>query len=44
MGRINIELDDAVHRKAKAVCALREITLIEFVNQALKEKIAKEKI
>ena len=39
MGRINIEIPDDVHRVAKAACALEDITLIEFINQAIAEKL-----
>jgi predicted HicB family RNase H-like nuclease len=42
MTRINIELKDDVHRKAKVVCAMKGITLIEYINQALKERVKKD--
>lgn len=44
MGRINIELEDEVHRKIRAVSALKGITLIEYINQALKESVGQERI
>jgi|GEM_PF-3512244 hypothetical protein len=44
MGRVNIEIPDEIHRKVKSLCALRETTLIDFINAALREKLAKEKI
>ena len=42
MGRINIELPENAHRIAKSVCALEGTTLIEFINQAIKEKLEQE--
>ena len=42
MGRINIELDEDIHRKAKAHCALEGITLARFVEQSLRNKVEKE--
>lgn len=42
MGRVNIEILDGVHKKAKIACTLKGITLIEFINEAIKEKL-KEK-
>ncbi len=39
MGRINIELQDELHKEAKLACVKKGITLIEFVNQAIKEKL-----
>ena len=38
MGRINIEIDDDVHRKLKSLCALHGKTIIEFINETLEEK------
>lgn len=42
MGRVNIEISEKAHRLAKAVCALEGITLIEFINQAIIEKLEHE--
>ncbi len=42
MGRINIELNEKAHRIAKAVSALEDITLIEFINKAIEEKLKRE--
>ena len=42
MGRINIEIKEENHKKLKALCALRGITLIEYINKALKEKVEKD--
>ena len=41
MGRINIEIPTDIHRKLKSVSALKGVTLIEYVNQALEEKLSK---
>lgn len=43
MGRINIEIADEEHRKAKAVSALRGMTLLEYINLAIEEKLKREK-
>jgi len=43
MGRVNIEIPDEVHQKAKVACALKNKTLIEFINEAISEKLKKEK-
>lgn len=39
MGRINIEVPEKTHRIAKAVCAIEGMTLIEFINKAIEEKL-----
>ena len=44
MGRINIEIPDDVHRKLKSVCALNGLTLIDYINEALKDKLSREKV
>jgi Arc/MetJ family transcription regulator len=41
MGRINIEVDDDLHRQVKSVCALQAINLREFVNDALRAYVKK---
>ena len=43
MVRINIEIDDEIHKKAKLNCVLQNKTLIQYINEALKEKIEKDK-
>ncbi len=43
MARINIEIDDEVHKKARLNCVLQNKTLIQYINEALKEKIEKDK-
>jgi len=44
MGRVNIEIPDEVHKKIKVACAVNSITLIEFINQAVEERLAREKV
>jgi len=43
MPRINIELPPEIHKKAKVAAAMKEITLIQYVTEALAEKLKKEK-
>ena len=42
MTRINIEIDDELHKKAKLNALLQNKTLIEYIHDALKEKIKKD--
>ena len=44
MGRVNIEITDEIHKRMKVVCALKEKTIVEYVNEAIKEKLDKEKV
>jgi len=43
MARINIEIPDEVHKKVKVACALKEMTLIAFVHDAIQKKLSSEK-
>ncbi|MBI1934909.1 3-hydroxyacyl-CoA dehydrogenase [Candidatus Woesearchaeota archaeon] len=43
MVRINIEVDSDAHKKAKLNCVLQNKTLIEYINEALKEKLERDK-
>ena len=43
MGRINIEIKDEIHKKAKLSALLLNKTLIEYINEAVEEKNAKQK-
>jgi len=43
MTRINIELPEELHKKAKVACAMQDKTLRDFLVLALEEKLAKEK-
>ncbi len=42
MGRINIELEDELHKRAKSISALKGIALMEFINQALVESVKRK--
>ena len=42
MTNINIEIPDDIHKKAKIRCAIEEITLKEFIIQAVDEKLKKK--
>jgi predicted HicB family RNase H-like nuclease len=42
MTRINIELDAELHKKAKLNALLQNKTLIEYLHEALDEKIKKD--
>jgi hypothetical protein len=42
MGRINIELEDELHKRAKSISALKGVTLMEFINQALTESVKRK--
>ena len=39
MTRVNIEVEDELHKKAKLAAVLENKTLIEFINEAVKEKV-----
>ena len=41
MTRINIEIDGELHKKAKLNALLANKTLIEYINEAIKEKVEK---
>jgi len=43
MTRVNIEVKDDLHKKAKLAAVLENKTLIEFINDAIEEKIKKRK-
>ena len=43
MTRVNIEIDSELHKKAKLNALLHNKTLIQYINEALKEKVEKEK-
>jgi predicted HicB family RNase H-like nuclease len=42
MTRINIEINDELHKKAKLNALLQNKTLIEYIHEALDEKIKKD--
>ena len=41
MVNINIEIPDEIHKKAKLKCVLNEITLKEFITNAIEGKLKK---
>jgi len=41
MGRINVRLEDDIHRRAKSISALRGETLVTYVNVAIEFKVKK---
>ncbi|MCK4521743.1 MAG: hypothetical protein KAU20_04150 [Nanoarchaeota archaeon] len=43
MTRINIEINDELHKKAKLNALLQNKTLIEYIHEALEEKISSGK-
>ena len=43
MTRVNIEVEDDLHKKAKLAAVLENKTLIEFINEAVKEKVERGK-
>jgi len=42
MTRINIELDSELHKKAKLNALLKNKTLIEYIHEALEDKVKKD--
>jgi predicted HicB family RNase H-like nuclease len=43
MARINVEIDPEIHKKAKLNCVLQNKTLIQYINEALEEKLDRDK-
>ena len=41
MGRVNIEIPEQQHKQMKIACAQDSITIIEFIKQAIEEKLKK---
>jgi len=42
MANINIIIPDEIHKKAKIKCAIEEVTLKDFIIQAIEEKLNKK--
>ncbi|HLC97028.1 MAG TPA: hypothetical protein VJH97_06935 [Candidatus Nanoarchaeia archaeon] len=42
MTRVNIELNDELHKKAKLNALLKNVTLIHYIHEALEDKIKKD--
>lgn len=43
MKRVNIKLDDDTHTKAKVISVLKDITLNEYFEQAIKDAVDRDK-
>jgi hypothetical protein len=43
MVRINIEIDDEIHKKAKINSITKGITLIDYVTLSIEEKLKRDK-
>ena len=43
MGRVNIEIEEELHKKMKIACAIKGVTIIEFINGAIAEKLKEKK-
>lgn len=43
MPRINIEVETELHKKAKLNSILQNKTLIQYINEAVKEKVDRDK-
>ena len=43
MVRVNIEVDGELHKKAKLISVNNNKTLIQFINEAIEEKVKREK-
>ena len=43
MGRVNISLDDELHKKLKVACALLSVTLEHYINESISEKLKRDK-
>ncbi len=42
MTRVNIEIEDELHKKARLNALLKNKTLIQFITEAIEEKLKKE--
>ena len=43
MGRVNIEIEGELHKKLKVACALTGKTIQQLINEALSERLKREK-
>ena len=43
MTRVNIEIPEELHKKAKVICAINGKTLREYIIDSLQDKLSKEK-
>ena len=44
MSRVNIEIPDELHKRVKIACAVDSMTLIDFINKAVEDRLKREKI
>jgi hypothetical protein len=44
MKRVNIQLEDETHTKAKVIAVLKDMTLNEYFDKAIREAIEKDQI
>lgn len=42
MTRVNIEINDVLHKKVKLASLMQDTTLQDFINKALEEKVKKD--
>ena len=42
MAKINIDIDSELHRKVRLISLKKGVTLIQFVNEALSERVMKK--
>ncbi len=42
MARVNIEVDTGLHKKAKLNSLIHNMTLIDYINDAIREKVEKD--
>ena len=42
MTRVNIEIEDELHKKAKLYSLMHNLTLIEYINEAISEKVERD--
>jgi len=43
VGRVNIEIPEEIHKKMKIACAMKDKTVIEFINEAIAEQLKEKK-
>lgn len=43
MKRVNVQVPDEIHMRAKVIAVLRDITLNEYLEQAIREAVEKDK-
>lgn len=43
MGRVNVEIKEEQHKRMKVACAIKDQTIIDFINKAIEEKLKNDK-